>query len=259
VATLAIAAALYAWGLARVRAAGRRFSPFAVASFALGLAAIAVLLSGPFDDLADGSLAWHMVQHLALISIAAPLLLLGAPHRLALAALPPRPARGLARILNSAPLRFVANPVIGLFFLTVVLYGTHFSPLYEAALENAGVHAFEHGVYLTAALLYWAPIFAVAPAPHAPPHPVRILSLFLSLPMSAILGFAFYTSNHVLYAHYAGRPDALLDQMNGGEVMWLSAGTPILFVLLWCIVDWGAHERRLGEAYDAALDVRSEG
>ena len=57
-----------------------------------GSSSSAAALLGPVDDLSDASLSWHMVQHLALISLAAPLLLMGAPVRLALAALPPRGA-----------------------------------------------------------------------------------------------------------------------------------------------------------------------
>ena len=108
-----------------------------------------------------------MVQHLALMSVAAPLLLLGAPVRLALAALPPRGATRIAAVLGSAPVRVLGHPVFGLGVLIGVLYGAHFSPLYERALENENVHAAEHGIFLTAALLYWMPIFAVAPAPYA--------------------------------------------------------------------------------------------
>lgn len=256
VALLLLTGALYAWGYVRVRGAGRPFSAVSVASFAAGLVTIGVALLGPLDTLADASLSWHMVQHLALIALAAPLLLFGAPLRIALAALPPHGASRLARVLNSGPLRIVDHPVFGLALLTVVLYGTHFSPLYEAALENAPVHAAEHALYLVTALIYWSPIFAVAPAPHPAPHAGRILALFLSLPMSAFLGFAFYVSNRVLYAHYAAQPGALADQMNAGAVMWLAAGTPVLGALLWCVADWGARERRAGAAYDAIERAR---
>jgi cytochrome c oxidase assembly factor CtaG len=172
--------------------------------------------------------------------------------RLALAALPARAATILARALNSPPMRVVDQPLFGLALLTVVLYGTHFSPLYERALEDENVHAWMHVLYLVTGLIYWSPIFAIAPAPHAPSHPSRILALFLSLPMSAFLGFGFYVTNHALYAHYAARPGALADQMNAGAVMWLSAGTPVLLALLWCVADWGARERRIGAAFDAA-------
>jgi len=106
-----------------------------------------------------------------------------------------------ALVGNRRPLRAAGHPLFGLLLLAAVLYGTHFSPLYERSLENASVHAWEHVLYLTAGLVFWNPIFAVAPAPHAPSHPVRILALFLSLPVSAFLGFAFYVTRHVLYAH----------------------------------------------------------
>jgi putative copper resistance protein D len=249
---LAASAALYAWGWLRVARAHRPFPRFAPLAFAAGLAVVAASLLGPLDGLSDASLSWHMTQHLALITLAAPLLLMGAPVRLALAALPARAATILARALNSPPMRVVDQPLFGLALLTVVLYGTHFSPLYERALEDENVHAWVHVLYLVTALIYWNPIFAIAPAPHAPSHPARILALFLSLPMSAFLGFGFYVTNHVLYAHYATRPGALADQMNAGAVMWLSAGTPVLLALLWCVADWGARERRIGAAFDAA-------
>ncbi len=249
---LAASAALYAWGWLRVARAHRSIPRFAPYAFGAGLAVVAASLLGPLDGLSDRSLSWHMVQHLALITLAAPLLLIGAPVRLALAALPARGATMLARALNSAPMRVVDQPLFGLALLAVVLYGTHFSPLYERALENETVHAWMHVLYLVTALVYWNPIFAIAPAPHAPSHPARILALFLSLPMSAFLGFGFYVTNHVLYAHYALRPGALADQMNAGAVMWLTAGTPVLLALLWCVADWGARERRLGAAFDAA-------
>ena len=253
---LVVGACAYVYGYARVRRLGRPFPAHAVLAFGAGLAATAAVLYGPVDALADVSLSWHMVQHLVLITVAAPLLLFGAPVRLALAALPARAAAPLARALGSAPLRVVTHPLFGLAALVLVLYGTHFSPLYERALESETVHAWEHALFMLAAFLFWTPVFAVAPAPHAASHPLRILALFLSLPMSAFLGFAFYVTNRVLYAHYAGRPGALQDQMNAGAVMWLSAGTPVLLALLWCVADWGARERRLGAAFDASDEAR---
>ena len=249
-ALLLVSAVLYAWGVLRARRAHRPFSPAAVAAFAGGLAVSAASLLGPIDGLADTSLAWHMAQHLALVSLAAPLLLLGAPLRLALAALPPRPAAGLARVLNSRVLRFLTHPAVSWLQFTLVLYGTHFSPLYEAALENEAIHVCEHALYLASALIFWQPLLAVAPAPHAPPHPVRILALFLALPMSAFLGFAFWVTRHVLYAHYAANAGAVDDQRDAGAVMWIAGGAPLLLAMLWCVADWGAWEHRLEHASD---------
>ena len=243
--SLAIAALLYGWGFARVRRAHRPFPPSAVLAFALALAALVIALFGPIDERATSSLTWHMVQHLILIGVVAPLLLLAAVPRLALAALPSGRAAALAAILRSPPARVLGHPAAAWLQFAAVLYATHFSPLYEAALEHEPVHAALHALYLGSALIFWAPLLAVAPAPHAPSHPVRLLAIFLAIPMSAFLGFALYVSQHVLYAHYAARSGALDDQAAAGATMWILGGAPLFIALLWCVADWGARERRL--------------
>ena len=247
---IVVAAALYGWGVARLSARRLRLPAWRVVAFAAGLGTLAGAVLGPMDDLADASLAWHMVQHLLLLSVVPPLLLLGAPIRVALGALPANAATRVARALNSAPMRIVDNPLFGLLVFVVVLYGTHFSPLYEAALENERIHAAEHALYLGAGLVYWSSILAVAPAPHAASHPARILTLFLSIPMSAFLGLTLYSSRTLLYPYYAGRPGALADQAAAGEVMWLTAGVPVVVALLWCVLDWAAREQRIGDAFN---------
>jgi cytochrome c oxidase assembly factor CtaG len=249
---LVASAALYGYGVLRARRRGILLRPASIASFAVALVATACVLFGPVDDLADTSLSWHMVQHLALCFIAAPLLLLGAPVRLALAALPASAATMLARALSSMPFRAITHPAFAWVQFTAVLYAVHFSPLYELALENESVHAAEHLLFLASALIFWTPVLAVAPAPHAPPHAVRLLMLFLALPMSAFLGFILYVMRAPLYAHYAALPGALADQQNAGAVMWIAGAGPIFCALLWCVADWGTRERRLGIIADRA-------
>jgi putative copper resistance protein D len=246
VASLVAAAALYGYGLQRARTRALAVGPSAIAAFALGLVAAGVALLGPIDGLADASLSWHMAQHLALAFVVAPLLLLGAPIRLTLAALPPRGAVRLAAVLRSKPVRALTNPAFALLQFAAVLYVVHLSPLYEAALEHPPVHALEHALFLGSAVIFWTPILAIAPAPHAPSHPVRLLMLFLALPASAFLGFILYVMRAPLYPHYAALPGALADQQNAGAVMWIAGGGPVLVALLWCVADWGARERRLG-------------
>jgi putative membrane protein len=245
-ALLGATAALYAAGITVARRRGRKFGVWPIVAFASGLALLAIALTGPADELADRSLTWHMIQHLVLVGVAAPLLLLGAPLRLALGALAAGPAAALVRALNALPLRALVHPAIAWLQFAFVLNAAHFSPLYEAALEHPPIHAFEHALFLGSALVFWTPLLAVAPAPHAPPHPVRLLALFAALPMSAFLGFLFYATRHVMYAHYALHPGALADQMHAGAVMWVGGGLPLFVALLGCVAAWGARERRLG-------------
>ena len=248
--SLVVTVALYAWGVWRAQRARRPIGIAPLVAFTLGIVTLAGALIGPMDELSDASLSWHMLQHMALIDVVAPLLLLAAPVRLALAALPPRPAHRLARAFASAPLRWAFSPAFAWLQLGAVLYGVHFSPLYEAALENEGVHAAEHVLFIASGIVFWTPLLAVAPAPHAPSYPVRILSIFLALPMSAFLGFAFYVARHTIYPHYAKLPGALADQMNAGAVMWIAGGAPLFVALLWLVAEWGARERRYGAVFD---------
>ncbi len=247
---VAVTLALYAAGLRRMHRRGLAISYVACASFVCAMLASATVLVGPFDDLADASLAWHMAQHLVLSFVVAPLLLLGAPLRVLLAALPQRSSKVVARALHSAVVRVATHPAFAWVQFAAVLYVVHFSPLYEAALENETIHVFEHLIFVVSALIFWTPVLAVAPVPNPPSHPVRLLMLFLALPMSAFLGFIFYAQRVPLYAHYAAHAGALADQLNAGALMWIAGSGPVLVALLWCVADWGAHERRLGAIAD---------
>ncbi|MGH7717034.1 MAG: cytochrome c oxidase assembly protein, partial [Vulcanimicrobiaceae bacterium] len=204
---------------------------------ALG-AGILVLIGvlGPwFDTLADRSFAWHMLQHVAIMLVAAPLLLLGAPLRRVLAALPVSSARRLARLLHGPVLGVLGSPVVGWLAFAMVLYATHFSPMYEAALEHPAVHAFEHGLYLAVALAFWNPILAVPPSPNVLSFPARIFYVFTAMPIGGFLALAIYTASHPMYPYYTarlGEAGALADQAYGGEIMWISGGFALFVALM---------------------------
>src|SRR6266498_811532 len=97
-----------------------------------GLVVVFLSLDGPIDAGASALLSVHMLQHMALTMVAAPLIVLGAPVTLALRASSPTRRRILAPILNSRTARLVANPLVGWSLLFVVLWATHLTSLYEA-------------------------------------------------------------------------------------------------------------------------------
>ncbi|MBD5657345.1 MAG: cytochrome c oxidase assembly protein, partial [Candidatus Eremiobacteraeota bacterium] len=167
-ASIVAVAVVYVFGIRRAKRYGRHVRLATVIAFGLGLAVASVAFAKTIDELADASLAWHMAQHLALGFIVAPLLLLGAPVRLALAAFPRPAATWLARVLRSTAMRVLENPAVAWLQFAAVLYVAHFSPLYEAALEHPAIHLLEHAIFLGSALVFWMPVLAVAPAPHAP-------------------------------------------------------------------------------------------
>jgi cytochrome c oxidase assembly factor CtaG len=223
------------------------------AAFAACIVSALAVLGPWFDGLADTSFAWHMVQHLVLMMVSAPLFVLAVPLRTVLALAPPRIGRALARALRAPLVRVLTTPLAGWAAITLVLYVAHFSGLYEAALENERVHAFEHGLFFATAVLFWQSVIAPAPVAHPPSYPARLLAIFFALPASAFLGLAFYVATRPLYPHYvaaAGSLAALTDQRNGGAVMWIGGGVILFAALLLTIARWGAAERRYGHQYD---------
>lgn len=225
------------------RAALPRSRPVA---FGLGLLALVVALDGPPDVLSDSSFLAHMVQHLLLQLVAAPLLLLGGPVGVVLRADPPWfPRRALVRLLRSRGVRVLTHPVTALGTFATVLVGSHLTPLYELALRHEGVHDLEHLAYFVTALLFWWPAIGVDPAPHRMGHPARLLYLFLAMPVMAFLGVAIADSGHVLYASYVASPPPwgatpLADQRAAGTVMWVAGMftvVPAMAAVLWQWLD----------------------
>lgn len=222
-------------------------------AFASGLAALLAVLTPPFDDLADRSFAWHMGQHLVLALVVPPLILLADPVRAVLRRSPRRIGRALARLLQSGPVRLVSHPLPAWLFFVGTLWGTHFSPLYDLALDSEPVHALEHGLYLTSALLFWGVALGTIPWGAPLPYPVRAFFVFLAMPFSAFLGLAIFSANHVLYAHYRALGEAALaDQRDGGELMWLGGGLLMFVAFMGLIAAWARAEMRAEQTGHAA-------
>jgi putative membrane protein len=208
-------AGAYAEGVRRTRGWPARRT----AAFGAGVVALAIALLAPLDDTLSG----HMAQHL-LLGLVAPLLLAaGAPVRLALAA---SRRRGWARHLHRLPLR----PALGWAAFTAVMLGTHFTGLYELALRDPLVHALEHLAYLTAGLLFWAPLLAVDPLPRPPGAAARFAWLLAAMPAMGLVGAKLLRAT-VAYPSY---PD-LADQRTAAGVMW-GAGSLLMSVALVVIV-----------------------
>lgn len=223
--------------------------------YAASAAAFAVVaVSPPFDARADASFAWHMAQHLVLLFIAPLFLLLAHPIEWFG---PPRFAWQLAliRAARSAPARALCSPACCLLIFMAALWGSHFTPLYEAALQHPLVHVCEHALYVIAGTAFWLPIVAPPPFP-APPYPVRALYCFLALPQGALLAVALLAARSPLYAHYAG-PRALIDQHDAAAVMWVGGGGIVLTALLVTIGRWAARERYAAGAALIALALCS--
>lgn len=248
---LALAAAGYAWLVRQVNRAhpASRHRPYRSWLFASGLAAIGVGLLSPIEAYEGSLFSAHMVQHLLLELVAAPLIVAGAPMTLALRAAAPPLRRSLLRLLHSRVLRVVSFPVIAWLLFAAVNWGWHFSALYDQALESPALHHLQHATFLAAGLLFWWPVLGADPGPWRLPHPVRLLYLFLAMPQNSFLGVALMSAATVRYPHYATNartwgPTPLEDQQLGGIIMWVGGDLAFLAAMGVVVAMWMAHEDR---------------
>ncbi len=229
-----------------------------LAAFSGGLLVLVVAIDGPPDSLSSNSLTAHMLQHLLIQLVAAPLLLLGAPISLLLRAdLPFLPRRTLARALRSRSVRVVCHPLVTFTLFAVTVVGSHLTPVYNLALERAWVHQLEHVAYLLTALLFWWPAIGVDPAPRRLSHPARMLYLLLIMPVMAFLGVAIAETGRVLYPYYATHTPpwgatALSDQSLAGTLMWESGMLTVVPALGIALLRWLDQDARDQARHDAA-------
>ena len=232
------------------------------AAFLGGLAAIAIALQSGIERYDTTLFSVHMVQHLLLMLVAAPLIALAAPvTQLLRASSPAARTRWLLPVLHSTPVAAIGHPIVAWLTFTVVLWATHFSPLFDLALEDRGVHELEHGLYLIASLLFWWPVVGADPARRRLPYPVRALYLLLQLPVNSFLGMAILFAPAALYHHYAtlGSPygiTALADQQTAGGIMWLAGDVAFIVALLALVAAWMRHEERDAPAAERRADAQ---
>jgi putative membrane protein len=225
-------------------------SRWRTAAFFGGLASIAIALMSGVEAYDTTLFSIHMVQHMLLTFAAAPLLVLAAPvTQLLRAASPEARRRWILPILHSRPVAVLAHPVVTWLAFTVVMWATHFSPLFDLALEEPFVHDLEHALFLGSALLFWWPVVGADPAPRRMGYPARALYLLLQMPPNSFLAVAILLATAPLYPHYAtlGSPygiDALADQQLAAGLMWVTADMVFIGAILLVVAAWMRREER---------------
>ena len=202
------------------------------ALFLLSLLAILAALASPIDGLALQLFSVHMVQHMLLLTVAPPLLLLGAPVRPLLRGLPAALRRTVIRAIARntafrALVHLARRPLVAGALYVGGLYAWHVPALYDAAVEDGTVHVLEHTWFLVTALLFWSVVIDPAPFRATLPYAARIPFLLLvGAAQNTILGGLLAFSDRPFYAPYlrttsAFGLDAAADQRLGGAIMWV--------------------------------------
>jgi putative copper resistance protein D len=203
----------------------------------------------------------HMVQHLLLTLVAPPLLLYAGPIVLLLrVSSPATRKRWILPVLHSRVVRFLSFPVVAWLLFAGVMWGSHFSSLFDVALENEWAHRVEHGLYLFAALLFWWPVVGPDPSPWRLQPSVRVLYAGMQMPQNTFLALAIYAASAPLYAHYATTtrtwgPTPLEDQQLAGGVMWLGGDLLFLAAIIGLVYAWIQDDERRTVTEDRRLDT----
>lgn len=225
-----------------------------------GLASLILALASPIERYDTTLFSVHMVQHMLLAFAAAPLLVMAAPVTLLLRVASPRTRRDvILPVLHSRFMKVFSNPIVTWGLFAVVMWGSHFSPLFDAALEDPVIHLLEHGLYLLTAMLFWYPVIGADPGPYRLAHPARLGYLGLGMPFGSFLGLAIFSASTVLYPHYASLnltwgPSALEDQAMAGGLMWAVGDGVFIVALVLAAAVWLRSEEQKGRVLDAQLD-----
>jgi len=232
------------------------------AAFLGGLFAIAVALMSGIERYDTTLFSVHMVQHLVLMLVAAPLIALSAPITQTLRVASPRVRqRVILPILESGPVAVLSHPAVTWLTFTAVLWFSHFSALFDTALRDPFIHDLEHGLFLGAALLFWWPVIGLDPSPHRMSYPARIGYLLLQLPFNSFLAMVVLFASAPLYLHYAtlGAPygiSALSDQQLAAGIMWFVGDIVVIGAILTIVALWMSDEERRTPAADRRADAQ---
>jgi putative membrane protein len=267
-AAIAITALLYLLG-GRMSAtpsdAGKRWRGVA---FYGGLATLARAVASPIDAYA-GELFWvHMVQHVLLMMVAPPLLLLGRPWPRLSRPLPLGLRRPLARTVLAGPalsplrraVRGVAAPLPSYVLFNGTLLLWHVPALYDLTLRDGPVHYLEHALFFGTALLFWVHLLpGVSGRPQLTDGARAVYgtaALLVGWILAIVLGLA-QAPLYGAYASIAERPgglSALGDQQLAAGVMWVPGSVPYCIVLVVVALRWldpaagsGRRRRLVGE------------
>jgi putative membrane protein len=241
-AALLMLGGVYWRGRSRSTAAGTRRD----GCFAAGLVAVGLAVLSPLDALSGALASAHMVQHLLLTLVAAPLLALSTPAGPLLRGAPAAVRQAIPPVRRrfrpfDAVTSALRRPAVVWLLHVGALWLWHAAALYGAALERPVVHAIEHTVFLVTGVLFWRVVLGSRAVRVSPG--LGVLLVFTMTMQSALLALLLTFAQTPWYAGYTTttrpwRLEQLADQHLAGAIMWVPAGFVYLGTALALLVGW---------------------
>jgi putative membrane protein len=229
---LVLLAFVYSRGWFRLRRASPiSFPPWRATAFVAGLFSVWIALGSPLAELDHQLLTVHMMKHLVLMTVGAPLILLGAPAMPLLCGLPKWFTRIVLLLRGRMPPllgHFLSNPVFCWLAGTAAVIAWHIPALFQLGLSSNTWHIVENACFLSAGLLFWLPIVRTTPREAKGPQWSMFIPLYLflgTLPCDILSAFLTFCGR-VVYPSYVSAArivnlSPLQDQECAGALMWV--------------------------------------
>lgn len=256
----------YLWAVRVLHRRGDRWPVLRTIPWLLGCAGLIWVTNGGPAVYGLVHFSSHMVDHMALMMVVPPLLVLGGPVLLALRALPVRHdgSRGIREWLllftHSRFLTFLAKPVVAGVIFAGSLIVFYYSPAFGSALQSHEWHVAMTVHFLLSGYLFFWVFIGVDPGPKRPPYPILFMVLLGTLAFHAFFGVALMSSDQVLaidWWHALGETDnaaLLADQHVGGGIAWGASEIPMVLVALGVAVRWTRSDERAARRGDRQAD-----
>ena len=264
VALIVAALVLYLWGVRRNNALHPRH-PWSAGKTAAWIGALVTTGVSIFSFVGvyDRELFWdHMVQHLVLIMVAAPLFAIASPLELAW-----KSTSGTAHIVVTEALRSKVANFFGHWAVAFVLYAvvipiSHLTVWYNYTLTQGSVHNAEHLVFLVVGYLFWRQIFGNDPNKYRLHPGLQFVYLFLAIPIDTFTGLSLAGATKEMFPAYLAThrvwgPTYVNDLHIGGSIMWVVGDTLMLWPMIPVALRWMHVEERKAERIDRELDAQA--
>jgi putative membrane protein len=228
-------------------ARGRGWSRWRTASFLAGLAVIDIALQSPVATFTGTYFQAHVIQHLLLMVVAAPLLALGAPSTLLLQTASRPTKRAWLGVLRSRPFAVLTFPVVVWFLYFGLMFAFFLSSLINVAMHHMWLMDLLNLTFLFGATLYWWPMVGMDPIIHwKMGYGTRMANVLLGAPPEVILGLAILTASRPIASMYT------LDSTHaGGALLWIATEFSVICAFIPIFLQWVRSEERTAARIDA--------
>ncbi len=256
-------AALYLWGARRAGTIDPEhpWSPKRTISFVGAMVLVFVAIESVIGVYDDTLFYDHMVQHLVLIMLAAPLIAMGAPSELLVRSTTGATHRAVTRALDSGAANVIGHPITGFLLYAMLVPAVHLTSLYNIMLTNELAHDNEHLAFLVVGYLFWRPVVGIEPSRHPLTPGLRLVYLMLAVPIDTFSGLVLLSTNHEMFSAYtnlrrAWGPTLIGDLHTGGAIMWMVGDSLMALAMIPVVVHWVRSEEELTKQIDAELDAQ---